>query len=152
MTQLATKPMRHVPERRAYTRTPVACPSAVRRDGQPFEAADIIDVAREGCALRFDGELTPHQSVEVAIAGLGPVHGRIIWRSDSSYGCRFEAPLPSGAITGLFLAADKDMAPVAASASRARHAKFSPIAALAILGGVTLSTWAGLAGVVLHLA
>lgn len=150
MTQLATRPLRHVPERRASPRTVVACRSALRWDGQSSVPVQIVDVARDGCSLRLDAELTPHQSVEVDMAGLGAVSGRIVWRSESSYGCRFDEPLPSGSITQLFIAADSGNA--GASAARTLRAKFSPVAALAILGGVTLFSWAGVAGVVLRLA
>lgn len=124
----------------------------LRRAGQAPSPATIVNVAREGCALSVEVELEPHQPVEIDLAGLGTVGGRIIWRSASAYGCRFEEALPAGAITQLLLAEDDGAVGAHMASASLPRAKASPALMFAVIAGVTAFAWAGLAGVVLQFA
>lgn len=153
MTQLASRPAYPFPDRRASARTRVGQWSILRRDGQAPSPMRLVNVAREGCALSIEAELEPHQAVEIDLAGLGPVSGRIVWRSASAYGCRFENPLPAGAITRLLLAED-DGAEVSTMMPPPSflRAKVSPVATMALVAGASVVAWAGVARIVLQLA
>ncbi|MEG3092099.1 hypothetical protein [Sphingomonas sp. PB1R3] len=152
MTQLASRLSYPFPDRRASARTHVGQRSVLRREGQAPSPVQLVNVAREGCALSVEVELEPHQQVEIDLAGLGPVSGRIVWRSASAYGCRFENPLPAGAITRLLLAEDDGAEVSTTPPPSFLRGRISPVATLALLAGVSVFAWAGVAEIVLQLA
>ncbi len=152
MTQLVHQAALTRPDRRTHVRTDVGQRAVLRRDGQAPSPVTIVNVAREGCALGVEAELEPRQLVEIDMAGLGAVSGRIIWRSASAYGCRFDEALPAGAITQLLLAEDDGAVGANIMPGPLSRAKISPGLTLAVLTGMVICTWAGLAEVVLQFA
>lgn len=86
-------------ERRGEPRSSLGRPGTMRIGDAGSIEASITDLTREGCRLIVDIDLAPGQEVQVGIAHLGLIAGRIVWHGEHGYGCQFDTPLLPGAVT-----------------------------------------------------
>lgn len=136
-------------ERRSAERVDIGRPCIVRlADGTAIQAR-IEDLTREGCRIDTPVPLSARQSISIGIPGVGTVAAQVMWFGDRGYGCAFDRPLPPGSVTA---AIDDNVVPLIVAqhppVETLPHGKWSPRARIALVGGVTLLFWGGLAALV----
>ena len=102
---------------------------------------DVVvgDLTREGCRIEADAILPPGSRVKVGLCNMSPVAGRLVWRNRNHYGCAFDSPLPSGAITAAHLPRDR------VNGTGTRSVKSSGLTTIALVGAAATLPWAALA-------
>lgn len=85
-------------DRRTRVRVPIDRPAVLRRDSDAHEIR-IEDLTRDGCKIKTSVDLKPGDCVTVGLAGIGRHNVVVLWCDGNEYGCVFDEPLPSGAVT-----------------------------------------------------
>lgn len=89
-------------DRRADMRLSIDRPAVLRTDDQAYEIR-VDDLTRNGCRITADVDLEVDTVVTLGFAGVGQSRAQIVRREELGdafvYGCYFEQPLPSGAVT-----------------------------------------------------
>lgn len=136
-------------DRRFQTRIALDRPAVLRIGDQVVEI-EINDLTRDGCRITTAIELEPLARVSIGIAGVGHTMARLMWRSAQHYGCAFERPLPSGAVTASKLNNVSYLDGIALPQPTIEHAevKYSYRTRIAIIGGLSGLLWSGIAGLV----
>jgi hypothetical protein len=133
-------------ERRAAVRVELGRRGTLRLgDGAPLDVL-ISDLTRDGCRIETDAALEPGLAVQIGIAHLGLTPGRIVRRSTSGYGCRFDVPLDAGAVTLASGATNVAAFPgTALPAPAPAPAKLSPRAQFGAIAGAAVAGWGAVA-------
>lgn len=92
----------HDDNRRSDQRTEINRSAVLRFGGGAYDIL-VADLTREGCRITTSLDLEPGSLVTLGFAGIGHTVGRVVWRDGQSFGCLFEADLPSGAVTAATL-------------------------------------------------
>lgn len=138
-------------ERRSTSRPTLGRPGTIRIDaGEPI-AILVSDLTRDGCRIETDAELMPDLAVQIGLAHIGLTAGRIVWRSQDQYGCRFNMPLAPGTITAAYGTSNIAVFPLTASPTSSAPLKLSPRLRLVIITGLVTSTWCGVVAGALYL-
>lgn len=130
-------------DRRGFERTMLRRPGTLRVTDAPVESIQIADLTRDGCRIEAGVDLDLWQAVTIGIPGVGQHVVRIMWSRDGQYGCVFERPLPSGAVTAAmddnvhYLDPDSDPYPLVVHKASARY-RFALFAATILAGGAIL--------------
>jgi len=99
---------RHDSRRRLHLRA-----GGATRSGAPVNAT-VLNLSEGGLLLQSSTRLSAGESFEVDLPLAGPQVASVVWASDEFYGCRFEAPISTAAVS----AAQLQGPPVAAPAMR----------------------------------
>ena len=59
----------------------------------------IHDLSEQGMLLETDARLVDGETVDLVIPGAGSAEAAVIWNSGRYFGCRFENPLTSAAVS-----------------------------------------------------
>lgn len=145
----ATAPLRRRDnaERRRAPRVDFGRPGTVRiGDDLPVEAL-VSDLTREGCRLVVDAALAPGQEVQVGIAHLGLIAGQVVWQGTYGYGCKFNVPLASGAVTRASGPSNVTTLPgiMSDTSHLSAPVKMGPRTQLAVIVGASILGWGVLA-------
>lgn len=63
----------------------------------------IHDLSEQGMLLETDARLVDGETVDLVIPGAGSAEAAVIWNSGRYFGCRFENPLTSAAVSAALL-------------------------------------------------
>lgn len=85
-------------DRRGDDRTEINRTAVLRLPNDAYDI-HVSDLTRDGCKFRGNIDLETGSSVVLGFAGVGHAVAQIIWRDKDTYGCAFDEPLPSGAVT-----------------------------------------------------
>lgn len=139
-------------DRRVQARTTIDRP-AVLRIGDHVEEVEVNDLTRDGCRITASIDLEPLTRVSIGLAGVGHTPARLIWRSATHYGCAFDRPLPTGAVTASKLnnVARLDGIELPRTVISHEEVKYSYRARVAIVGGLSGLLWAAIGGLAIWL-
>lgn len=128
-------------DRRSNDRISIGRDAVLRVDGLPPISVVLVDVTRDGCLIATDAILTPGQSINLGLAGVGTVAARVVRAGTVGYGCEFVERLPPGAVTR---ASETNVVPLdgANVAIPPGSAKFSRRVQFAALVGLMVAGWA----------
>lgn len=152
MTQIARKIAPDAAERRATSRPDLGRPGTIRIGaGEPIDIM-LGNLTRDGCRIETGAELTPGVDVQVGLAHVGLIPGRIVWQSQKEYGCRFDVSLAPGIITAAYGASNVAAFPLTAPPALSVRGKSSPRVRLVVIAGLVAATWAGTIAIAVALA
>ncbi len=80
-------------EARREERVPVQIPVGLRQQGCNAFTADVSDLSRHGFRVETYQPLAVDSYIWLRLPGLSPLAALVAWKSGSTYGCRFVAPL-----------------------------------------------------------
>ena len=63
----------------------------------------ILDISTTGLLVQADLPLEQDETLEIELPGAGSHQARIMWSGDKFFGCAFEAPIPSSAVSAALL-------------------------------------------------
>ena len=63
----------------------------------------ILDISTTGLLVQADLPLEQDETIEIELPGTGSHEARIVWSGDKFFGCAFEAPIPSAAVSAALL-------------------------------------------------
>ncbi|MDE2403636.1 MAG: PilZ domain-containing protein [Sphingomonadales bacterium] len=134
-------------DQRVDDRLPIDRQAVLRADGIAHEI-HIEDLTREGCRITTDLKVATGASIALGIAGVGRVYAQVVWGRDGTYGCVFDAPLPSGSVTAATLNNVQRFVPPREDAATfaADDAKLPLRQRAIIIVGATSLLWAALIG------
>ena len=135
-------------DRRASPRLTFGRQGTLRAADCPPLAVTISEFTREGCYIHTALPLAPNAPVNVGLAHIGLTPGRVVWRNDKGYGCRFDRPLIAGAVTAALRPCNVSEFPMSGATMRTRGQKLSPGATLTIIVALALTGWAALGTIV----
>ena len=69
----------------------------------PSADAMIHDLSNTGMLLETAEEVSANQLLLVEIPNFRPVTATVVWNSGRFFGCKFDQPIPSAALSGAFL-------------------------------------------------
>ena len=141
-------------DRRADMRLSIDRPAVLRTEERVYEIR-VDDLTRNGCRITSDVDLQVDTVVTLGFAGVGQSRAQIVGREELGdafvYGCYFEQPLPSGAVT----ASTRNNIGRLANEGRTTDA-FSPAEVklgarhrMLLILGISSALWAAIAGGVL---
>ena len=104
----------------------------------------IHNISTTGLLIVSPVALAEAERIEIALPLMGTASAQVVWRSDTFYGCRFETPLPEGALSALELRSQPAPAPPSAPLSAQSDTLPIRIARLRKEQGLTLDELAAL--------
>lgn len=132
----------HSGDRRFASRGELGRPGTIRmQDSAPLTIL-VRDLTRDGCRIATDAELPAGIDVQIGLAHVGLTSGRIVWRSETDYGCRFDAPLAPGMVTAALGPTNIAPFPGTTWIESPSPNKLGARASLVIIGGLALGSWA----------
>jgi len=63
----------------------------------------IHDISEQGMLLESEGPLSAGEQIDVLIPESGPAKASVMWTSGRYFGCRFDPPIPTSAVSGALL-------------------------------------------------
>lgn len=75
------------------TRVGVAILCEVRQGTRPWKKARLEDLSSGGFRIAWFPDARPELPLRIRIPGMQLLSARIVWRSESTIGCEFAAPL-----------------------------------------------------------
>lgn len=142
MAVTARTATRNSGDRRFAERGELGRPGTVRMDDSAPLAVLVRDLTRDGCRIATDAELPPGVGVHIGLAHVGLTAGRIVWRSETDYGCRFDVPLAPGMVTAALGPSNIALFPEIADVRLQGSTKLGPRTNLAIICALAAGTWA----------
>lgn len=117
----------------------------------------VLDISNAGLLLQTGGELRVDETIELALPGAASVSAIVKWAKGGLYGCQFLQPVsdafvaaallrspPRPSIPGLLSGPDPE---AIAAHAQTSIGKWSGTARIALLGGLTLASWAAIGAV-----
>ncbi|MEO5587721.1 MAG: helix-turn-helix domain-containing protein [Novosphingobium sp.] len=59
----------------------------------------VHNISANGLLLESETSLTQHERIDIDLPQAGPTAARVIWASDSFFGCQFDAPISTAALS-----------------------------------------------------
>lgn len=132
----------HSGDRRFASRGELGRPGTIRMQASAPLTILVRDLTREGCRIASNAELPAGVDVQIGLAHVGLTSGRIVWRSETEYGCRFDAPLAPGMVTAALGPTNIAPFPGATRIEAPGLNKLGARTSLFIIGGLALGSWA----------
>jgi hypothetical protein len=97
----------HLEPERATSERRLSARRKLRLELEPQGSAGsrvvIHDLSEQGMLLETDARLVDGETVDLVIPGAGSAEAAVIWNSGRYFGCRFENPLTSAAVSAALL-------------------------------------------------
>ena len=97
----------HLEPERATSERRLSARRKLRLELEPQGSAGsrvvIHDLSEQGMLLETDARLVDGETVDLVIPGAGSAQAAVIWNSGRYFGCRFENPLTSAAVSAALL-------------------------------------------------
>lgn len=97
----------HLEPERATSERRLSARRKLRLELEPQGSAGsrvvIHDLSEQGMLLETDARLADGETVDLVIPGAGSAEAAVIWNSGRYFGCRFENPLTSAAVSAALL-------------------------------------------------
>lgn len=97
----------HLEPERATSERRLSARRKLRLELEPQGSAGsrvvIHDLSEQGMLLETDERLVDGETVDLVIPGAGSAEAAVIWNSGRYFGCRFENPLTSAAVSAALL-------------------------------------------------